>query len=73
MKVHEGVIEEVNVESLIKNNFSLAIRYDYLTKADVELMHANGLKVNTWTCDSEYWAERLASWGVDTITADALQ
>ena len=73
MKLHEGVIETANVESLIKNNFSLAIRHDFLAKADVELMHEMGLQVNIWTCDSAYWAYRFASWGVDYVTTNILE
>lgn len=43
-----------------------------LTKEDVEMLHANGLKVNCWTVNDPVRAKELTEWGVDFITTDKL-
>ena len=38
-----------------------------LTKATVDVMHAHGLAVNTWTCDDPAKMTELIGWGIDGI------
>lgn len=40
---------------------------DLLTRECVEVFHAHGLAVNTWTCDDPGRMSELISWGVDGI------
>lgn len=43
---------------------------ELLTRAGVERCHAQGLQVNTWTCNDPARMRELASWGVDGIVTD---
>ena len=65
------------VDDLVKKlndyNLDLDIRYDLLTRDLLNEVHANGHKVNVWTCDSIEEAEKLADWGVDFITSNLLE
>jgi len=38
-----------------------------LTRSVVEVMHASGLAVNTWTCDDPIRMRELIEWGIDGI------
>lgn len=40
---------------------------DLLTRECVEVFHAHGLAVNTWTCDDPARMRELIEWGVDGI------
>lgn len=61
------------IERVIAARIDVDVYYKALTKELVELLHANGLKVNCWTVDDKEAAERLASWGVDYITSNILE
>ncbi len=51
----------------------LDIYYKALTKERVDLLKAEGIKINCWTVDNPEDAERLISWGVDYITSNILE
>lgn len=38
-----------------------------------KFLHSKGIKVNCWTCDDKYAAEKLVSYGVDFITSNILE
>ncbi len=48
----------------------LCQKYTYLTQANLRRWQRQGLKVDVWTVDAQYSAERLIEWGVDAITSD---
>ena len=68
-----GSVEEDLVEKLNKYNLDLDIYYPSLTKELLDEVHANGHKVNVWTCDDKEAAEKLVEWGVDFITSNILE
>ena len=43
-----------------------------LTQDIVNVAHANGLRVACYTCNDPDSAEKLWSWGVDTVITDAV-
>jgi glycerophosphoryl diester phosphodiesterase len=49
------------------------INFHTLTKAIVDELHANNIKINTWTVDNPVIAETLIDWGVDFITTNILE
>lgn len=61
------------VKNLDKYNLDLDIYYETLTKELLDELHANGHKVNVWTCDDKEAAEKLVEWGVDFITSNILE
>ena len=65
--------DEELVENLNKYDLDLDIYYTALTKEIIDTVHAQGHKVNAWTCDSKEDAERLIDWGVDFITSNILE
>lgn len=67
-KVTEDLVEKLN-----RYNLDLDIYYKVLTKELLDEVHANGHKVNCWTCDSKEDAETLIEWGVDYITSNILE
>lgn len=60
-------------EKLISDKFDADIYYKYLTKDDIDKLHAAGIKINCWTVDDPQVAEQLAEWGVDQITSNILE
>ena len=66
-------LEDDLIEKLNRFNLDLDIEYKVLTKELLDEVHANGHKVNVWTCDSVEEAEKLADWGVDYITSNLLE
>lgn len=67
-KYDEEVLERLN-----QYNLDLDIRYTTLTKEIIDEIHANGHKINCWTCDSKEDAEQLIEWGVEFITTNILE
>ncbi len=61
------------VEALKEHKFDLDIYYKELTEERISLLHANGIKVNCWTCDDKQAGEDLAGWGIDFITSNILE
>ena len=51
----------------------LDIRYTELTEERIAALHANGIKVNCWTCDDKQAGEDLSRWGIDFITSNILE
>lgn len=60
-------------EILKKYRFDLDCLYHALTKEWIDRVHAEGLEVNAWTCDSVEDAERLVAMGVDYITSNIIE
>jgi len=65
--------DEDLVERLNKYGLDLDIYYKALTKELLDAVHAEGHKVNVYTCDNKEDAERLIDWGVDFITSNILE
>lgn len=65
--------DEDLVERLNKYGLDLDINYKVLTKELLDAVHAEGHKVNVYTCDNKEDAERLIDWGVDFITSNILE
>lgn len=61
------------IQPLVENKLGLDIYYHKLTKENVVALHANGIKVNCWTCDDKTDAEKLIELGVDFITTNILE
>ncbi len=61
------------LDTMNQYNFDLDIKYTSLTQEMIEEVHANGHKVNAWTCDKKEDGERFASWGIDYITSNILE
>lgn len=61
------------LDRLNKYHLDLDIGYLALTKEIVDEVHANGHKVNCWTCNDKEAAEMLVVWGVDFITSNILE
>lgn len=66
-------VDEDLVERLNKYGLDLDIHYKALTKELLDAVHAEGHKVNVYTCDNKEDAERLIDWGVDFITSNILE
>ena len=61
------------IDKLVAARIDVDVYYKALTKEIVDLLHANGLKVNCWTVDNKEKAEELCEWGVDYITSNILE
>ena len=66
------VVDVTDADSLAKDLVSSGHRalHPYvktLTRDTVEVMHAHGLAVNTWTCDDPARMAELIEWGIDGI------
>lgn len=60
-------------DALKQYRLDLDVYYSALTKEIIDGLHAEGIRVNCWTCDDKEEAERLAEWGVDFITSNILE
>lgn len=59
----EGIIE-----SLVRGGHSALHPWvGLLTKELIDLCHAQGIQVNTWTCDDELRMAELVAWKIDAI------
>ena len=66
------VVDVTDADSLAKDLVASGHRalHPYvktLTRDTVEVMHAHGLAVNTWTCDDPARMAELIEWGIDGI------
>lgn len=66
-------VEDGLMETLTQNRFDVDIYHKYLTKEQVEAFHANGIKVNVWTCNTVEIGDKLVDFGVDYITTNILE
>ncbi len=60
-------------EMLKEHKLDLDIRYTELTEERIAALHADGIKVNCWTCDDKQAGEDLSRWGIDFITSNILE
>lgn len=60
------------LQTLKEHRLDLDIYFELLTKENVELLHENGIVINTWTVDDPKRADELICWGVDQITSNCL-
>lgn len=60
-------------ELLKEHKLDLDIRYTELTEERIAALHADGVKVNCWTCDDKQAGEDLSRWGIDFITSNILE
>ncbi len=61
------------IELLAEKRMDLDVLYSALDAEKVAKLHARGIKVNCWTCNSLEDAERLAEMGVDFITSNIIE
>ena len=66
-------VEEKEIALLKEEAIDLDIYYVHVTKELVDTLHAQGTKINCWTCDDKEKAEELAQMGVDFITSNILE
>ena len=66
-------INEQELERLARDKIDVDVWCVELTKEQIEMAHAKGLKVNCWTFDSKEQAEQFAKWGIDYITTNILE
>ena len=66
-------LNEEIIKQLINDKMDVAVFFVALRKDTIDAFHAAGLKVNCWTIDNKYFAEHLASIGVDYITTNILE
>ena len=59
--------------TLLQYHLDIDLDHIYVSKALVEDLHANQVKVNCWTCNDAYAAEKLIDMGVDFITTNILE
>lgn len=55
-----------------KRGIDLDATHSLLSKEAIDTLHKAGLKVNAWTVDNPEVFARLADWGVDFITTNAI-
>lgn len=65
--VADADIEKVARDLARAGHSALHPNVNLLTPTVVETSHANGLAVNTWTCDDGDRMSELISWGIDGI------
>ena len=56
-----------------EHHMDLDVRHDWLTKENIDKMHALGITVNCWTVDDPDRAADLVEWGIDYITSNILE
>ena len=65
--------KEEYLERLIEHKIDLDISQSAVTKELIELLHQNGIEINTWTVDSPETAKKFDDWGIDYITSNILE
>lgn len=60
-------------EALKKYKLDWDTWYPVLTKEIIDMLHADGIEINTWTVDDPEVAKKLIDWGIDYITSDILE
>ena len=68
----EAIDDEV-IRKLVENRLDLDVHYYKLNRELVSKLHAAGITVNCWTCDSPEKAYALIKMGVDMITSNVLE
>jgi len=66
-------IDEAQIRKLVEHNLDLDIHYRRLSPELISKLHAAGITVNCWTCDSPEKAYTLVNMGVDMITSNILE
>lgn len=61
------------IEKLSSHHFDLDIKYTSLTPENMRALHAAGIKINCWTCNSKDDADILIMNGIDYITSNILE
>lgn len=61
------------IQILCDNRLDIDIYYKQLNAEVIGKLHAKGIKVNCWTCDSKDEAEKLVNLGVDFLTTNILE
>lgn len=70
--ISQQVDKEVK-NTLLRYHQDIDLDHIYVSKALVEDLHANQVKVNCWTCNNPHTAEKLIDMGVDFITTNILE
>lgn len=65
--------KEEYLERLIEHKIDLDISQSAVTKELIDLLHQNGIEINSWTVDSPETAKRFADWGIDYVTSNILE
>jgi len=60
-------------EALKKYKLDWDTWFPVLTKEIIDMLHADGIEINTWTVDDPEVAKKLIDWGIDYITSDILE
>lgn len=66
-------ITDEMLDTMVQYKLDMDAKYTLLTRELVDKMHALGMTVNCWTCDSKEAAESLRDMGVDQITSNILE
>ena len=61
------------IERISEHKLDLDVQHGQLTPEWMEKLHARGITVNCWTCDSSERAAELIEMGVDQITTNILE
>jgi len=62
--------DDPHFEDCLKDGVSLDVKYNLVTKSLVKKFHNNGLSVNAWTVNSDWYRNKMRRMGVDFITTD---
>ena len=68
-----GAIDDEVIQKLVDNHLDLDVHYYQLNREVLSKLHAAGITVNCWTCDSSERAAELIEMGVDQITTNILE
>lgn len=66
-------VNDETIQKLVDNRLDLDIHYYQLNRELISKLHAAGITVNCWTCDSPEKAYKLVEMGVDMITSNILE
>lgn len=61
------------LERLVEHKIDLDIGQGAVTKELIDLLHQNGIKINSWTVDSPETAQKFVEWGIDYLTTNILE
>ena len=66
-------VTDETIQKLVDNRLDLDIHYYQINRELISKLHAAGITVNCWTCDSPEKAYKLVEMGVDMITSNILE
>ena len=66
-------VTEENIEKAKAASLDVDVFYRSLTEENIKAFHELGMVVNCWTVNEKEDGERLAAWGVDSITTNILE